>query len=278
MSIAGGVSRAVERANEYGLTALQIFTRSSRTWGCPPLPDKEAERFRDAVAASPIRAACAHATYLANIASPDRNLRRRSERALVDELDRCERLGLPWLVLHPGSRRGARGGVRRAGAAIRRILDATAGYEAGILVENCAGQGDSLGDTFEQVAAILSGAGDGERLGMCLDTCHAFAAGYDFRSEAGFAAARRQIDDFVGLSRVRVVHVNDSAKPLGSRVDRHAGIGLGEMGDVSFRRLLSDPVLARLPLILETPKEGPGGEDMDARNLGAIRKLAGEKR
>ncbi|MEN8150791.1 MAG: deoxyribonuclease IV [Planctomycetota bacterium] len=273
LSIAGGVSRAVERAEPYGMTALQIFTRSARTWTCPPLADDEAERFRAALAASKVRAACAHATYLANVASPDRNARRRSERALVDELTRCERLGLPWLVLHPGSRRGTTGGVKRAGAAIRRVLSATSGFAAGILVENCAGQGDSLGDTFTEIGAVLAGAGDGERLGMCLDTCHAFAAGYDLRTEEGFASARDEIDDRVGLVRVRVVHVNDSVRELGSRVDRHAGIGLGAMGEEPFRRLLADPVLGRLPLILETPKEGPAGEDLDARNLAILHDL-----
>jgi len=276
MSIAGGVHRAIGRASVYGMTALQIFTRSARTWTCPPLTDEEAARFREDLAASPIRAACAHATYLANVASPDRSLRRKSERALVDELTRCERLDLPWLVLHPGSRRGARGGVHRASAAIRRVLDATARFTAGILVENCAGQGDALGETFGEIEAILAGAGDGDRLGMCLDTCHAFAAGYDLSTEDGFAHARAGIEATVGLSRVRVVHVNDSAKPLGSRVDRHAGIGLGEMGETAFERLLADPRLGRLPLILETPKEGPDGADLDARNLAVLRGFSGD--
>jgi deoxyribonuclease-4 len=273
-SIEGGVHRAVQRAEAYGMTALQIFTRSSRTWTCPPLPEEDADRFREDLAASNVGAACAHASYLANPASPDRSLRRRTERALVDELTRCERLGLPWLVLHPGSRRGAKGGIRRAAGALRRVLAATEGFDAGILVENCAGQGDSLGTTFAEVGRILAEAGDGDRLGMCLDTCHAFAAGYDLRTADGFAGAREEIDAEVGLARVHVVHVNDSAKPLGSRVDRHAGIGRGEMGRAPFARLLADPVLSRLPLILETPLGEPGGEDMDAVNLCVLRDIS----
>lgn len=273
MSIAGGVSKAVERAAAYDMTALQIFTRTARGWEAPPLTDEEADRFAARLAASTVRAVVAHASYLLNPASPDAALRRKSERGLADELTRCERLGVPWLILHPGSHRGtgAAEGARRAGRSLRRVLDDTAGYRAGILVENCAGQGDTIGDTFREVGEILGHAGDGDRLGACLDTCHAFATGYDLRDDAGWARARRELSREVGLRRVRAVHVNDSKRPLGSRVDRHEGIGLGEMGLAPFRRLLADPTLARRPLILETPKSDRDGEDLDARNLRVLR-------
>ncbi|MCU0727078.1 MAG: deoxyribonuclease IV [Planctomycetes bacterium] len=274
MSIAGGVHRAVERAEGYGMTALQIFTRTARAWTAPPIPEEEERRFRTGLAASGVRAAVAHATYLANPASPDGNLRRRSERALVEELLRCEALTIPWLILHPGSGTGsgAAASVRRAGRVLARVLAATSGCTAGLLVENTAGQGDCLGAAFAEVGALLAAAGDVERLGACLDTCHAFAAGYDLPSAAGFVAARAELDREVGLARVRAVHVNDCVGPLGCRVDRHAGLGLGTMGLGAFRRIARDRVLGRLPLILETPKGELDGEDLDARNLRLLRK------
>jgi deoxyribonuclease-4 len=276
MSIAGGVHRAVERAAGYAMTALQLFTRTARAWTAPPLADAAAGEFRRSLDASPVRAVVAHATYLANPASPDRDLRGRSEGALVEELLRCEALGIRWLILHPGSGvgTGAAAAVRRAGGVLRRVLAATRGCAAGLLVENTAGQGDCLGATFPEVRAVLAGAGDGERLGACLDTCHAFAAGYDLSSPSGFAAARAELDREVGLARVRAVHVNDCVGPLGCRVDRHAGLGLGTMGLPSFRRVVRDPVLGRLPLLLETPKGELDGEDLDARNLRLLRSLA----
>jgi deoxyribonuclease-4 len=276
MSISGGVHRAVTRAEDLGMTALQVFTRSARTWAPPALTGDGADLFRATRAASGVRAVVAHATYLANPASPDRNLRRRSERALIDELTRCEALGIPWLILHPGSTMGSpvRGAIRRAGALLGRVLRATSGARAGILVENTAGSGHNLGATFPEVAAVLAAAGDGDRLGACLDTCHAYAAGHDLRSQSGFASVREDLDREVGLDRVRVVHVNDSRDALGSRLDRHAGIGLGELGLAPFRRLVSDPVLGRRPLILETPKGERDGENLDARNLRVLRSLA----
>ena len=257
------------------MTALQVFTRSARTWTPPALVPEHAARFRARWAESGIRAVVAHGTYLANPASPDRKLRQRSERALIDELLRCEALGIRWLVLHPGSSMGGetRGAIRRAGGVLARVLRATAGARAGLLIENTAGSGSTLGAPFSEVGAILGAAGDGDRLGACLDTCHAFAAGYDLRSADGFAAARDDLDEQVGLGRVRVVHVNDSRGALGSRLDRHAGLGLGALGFEPFRRLVRDPVLGRLPLILETPKGERDGEDLDARNLRVLRDL-----
>ena len=258
------------------MTALQVFTRSARTWTPPPLDPEAAKLFRERLAASPVRAVVAHATYLANAASPDRGLRGRSERALIDELTRCEAMGIPWLVLHPGSTVGSEtaGAIRRAGGVLARVLRATSGARAGLLVENTAGSGNTLGATFAEVGAILAAAGDGERLGACLDTCHAFAAGYDLRTADGYGAAREEFDREVGLARLQAVHVNDCKGALGSRLDRHAGIGLGEMGLDPFRRLVKDAVLGGLPLILETPKGERGGEDLDARNLEVLRRLA----
>jgi deoxyribonuclease-4 len=273
MSIAGGFHKAVDRAAAYGMTALQLFTRSARTWRSAPLAGEAVRLFRERLEESPVEVVVAHASYLVNPASPDRALRRRSERALVEEITRCERLGVPWLVLHPGSHRGTApgAGLRRAAGVLQRVLEATSGFRAGILVENSAGQGDSLGTSFEEIASLLGRAGDGMRLGACLDTCHAFAAGYDLRTADGYGRARDALDRAVGLDRVTVVHVNDSRCPLGSRFHRHAGIGMGEMGHTAFRRLVRDPVLGRRPLILETPKGRRGGKDLDALNLAVLR-------
>jgi deoxyribonuclease-4 len=276
VSIAGGVHRAVGRAVEAGMTAFQIFTRSARSWRSGPLPREEAVRFVEALTASPVGAVVAHASYLVNPASPDRNLRRRSERALREELERCERLSIPWLILHPGSPvgTGRPAGIRRASALLARVLRDTRGFRAGLLVENTAGQGDSLGASFPGIGEILGRAGAGERLGACLDTCHAFAAGYDLSTASGFARTRAELDREIGLARVRVLHVNDCRGERGSRVDRHEGIGLGRIGLAGFRRIVRDPVLGARPLILETPKGALAGEDLDLRNLRILRSLA----
>lgn len=275
VSIAGGLDRAIERAAAHRMTGCQVFLRTPRAWRSRRLTDADVRRFHAARAGSEVRVVIAHAMYLINPASPDRAHRRRSERVLVDDLRRCERLGIPWLVLHPGSHGGtdAAAGVRRAGRVLGRALDATRGARAGLLVENTAGSGDTLGADFGEIAAVMAVAGGGPRLGMCLDTAHAFAAGHDLATGPGWSAARRALGRTVGLRRVRAVHVNDSASALGSRVDRHASLGVGRMGLEPFRRLVHDPTLGRLPLLLETPKAGPDGEDLDARNLELLRSL-----
>jgi deoxyribonuclease-4 len=273
MSIAGGVDRAVERAVAVGCTALQIFTKSSNQWAARPLPEDEVRRFRDAVRDARIEAVVAHDAYLINLCSPDDALWRRSVEACAEELERCARLGVPWLVVHPGAHmgQGEAFGVRRMAEAIDLIHDRVPADQAGLAIETTAGQGTILGHTFEQIAAIVALARDSGRIGVCLDTCHVFAAGYDLRTRSGYDETLRRFDGELGLERLRAVHVNDSKKDLGCRVDRHEHIGKGFLGTNAFGFLMNDARLVDRPFLLETPK----GEDCreDVLNLDALMRL-----
>ncbi|MFP4056966.1 MAG: deoxyribonuclease IV [Candidatus Brocadiia bacterium] len=277
LSIQGGLHRAVERAQALGCTALQVFTRNNLRWGSPPLAAADAERFRAAWRASAIGPVVAHANYLVDLASEDGEKGRLSLEGLVEDLRRAAVLGIPWLVLHPGYHkgRGEEAGLRQAARRAAQALEATAGLPVGILLETTAGQGTALGWRFEHLARLLAATALPRRLGVCLDTAHAFAAGYDLRRPAGYRRVLEQLDRAVGLERVQAVHVNDSKVPLGSRVDRHAHIGHGCIGPRAFRCLLRDPRLAEVPKLLETPKEDAEGKDWDAANLAALRRLAG---
>jgi deoxyribonuclease-4 len=274
LSIEGGVSCALERARVLRCTAVQLFTHNRAQWKITPLAEPEVRRFRELNAARGPFALAAHATYLANPASPDRALRERSIRALIDEVRHCATLGIPALVLHPGSHMGAgeRAGVRRVIAALDRVHAATAETTATpvlTLLETTAGQGTGLGWRFEQLAAILAGLATPERARICFDTAHAFAAGYDFRTPEQYAALWREFDRTLGLARLAFFHLNDSRTPAGSRVDRHTHIGRGEIGVRPFGRILADERFARVPKVIETPKE----DDMDRVNLARLRRL-----
>ncbi len=270
MSIAGGVDRAVARAAAVGCTALQIFTKNSNQWAARPLPDDEVSRFKDAVRDARIDAVVAHDSYLINLCSPDDSLWRRSIEACAEELERCALLGVPWLVVHPGGHmgQGVEFGVRRMAEAIDLVHERVAADTAGIAIETTAGQGTVIGHTFEQIAAIIARAGDPGRIGVCLDTCHVFAAGYDLRTQTGYDETFRRFDGEIGFGRLRALHVNDSKKDLGCRVDRHEQIGRGFLGTGAFRLLMNDARLADRPFLLETPK----GEDCheDVLNLGVL--------
>ncbi len=278
LSIEGGVSRALERARVLHCTALQLFTHNRAQWKITPLAEPEVHRFRELNASRGPFALAAHATYLANPASPDRALRVRSIRALIDELHHCATLGIPALVLHPGAHSGAgeRAGVRRMIAALDRIHAATAATATTdvtpvlTLLETTAGQGTGLGWRFEQLAAILAGLAAPERARICFDTAHAFAAGYDFRTPEQYAALWREFDRTLGLERLAFFHLNDSRTPVGSRVDRHTHIGRGEIGARPFGWILADERFACVPKVIETPKE----DDMDRVNLARLRRLA----
>ncbi len=272
-SIAGGLHRAFERAQEVGCEAVQIWVKNSRQWSAPPLTEEEIARFRAAQAETGITPVVAHAAYLINIASPRAVLYRRSVAALTDEVERCEALGVPYLVLHPGAHTGSgmEAGVRRAAAALGEVHAATPGYRTQILLEGTAGQGTVLGGRFEELAQLLALTPQGERLGICLDTCHAFTAGYELRTAEGYAATMADFAATIGLSWLKVLHLNDSRHPLGSHKDRHAHIGEGELGLEGFRHLLHDPRLAGLPGLLETPK-GPDLAE-DRKNLATLRAL-----
>jgi deoxyribonuclease-4 len=272
-SIAGGLHRAFERGASTGCESLQIWVKNSRQWSGPPLTDETIRQFQAARRRTGITPVVAHAAYLINVASPDAALYRRSIRALMAEVERCEALDLPYLVLHPGSHTGAgvQTGLERVAAALGEIHAATPGYRTRILLETTAGQGTALGADFESLAYLLAEARHGERLGICLDTCHVFAAGYELRTPAGYAETMAAFDHVIGLDRLKAIHLNDSKHPLGSHKDRHEHIGKGHLGTESFRHLLNDERLAGLPGILETPKSKDLHEDRD--NLAVLRAL-----
>ncbi len=262
-SIAGGLERAIEAARRDGCEAVQIFTHNQSQWRIPPLSDDAVARFRAAAAAwgVPRERLLVHDSYLINVAARDRALRERSLRALVLELQRCATLGLPWLVMHPGAHmgRGESAGIERAAATIREALDRTAdGPEAAaILLENTAGQGTSLGWRLEHLRDLLAKIDLPARTGVCLDTQHLFAAGYDVASDEGYAHTLEEVERVLGLAHVRAFHLNDSKRPCGARVDRHERIGHGHIGRACFRRLVNDPRFADVPAVLELPPPYP---------------------
>ena len=279
MSVAGGLETAFPRAVAVGCDCLQIFVKNQRQWHAAPLKKDEIVRFRAAEQEAGLAPVLAHAGYLLNLASPDGPLRRRSIRGLIDEIERGEALGLSGIVLHPGSyRKGSpAAGIKRVAGAIDQVHRACPGYHGKILLETTAGQGTALGHRFAQLAAICHGVVHADRLGVCLDTCHLFAAGYDFRTAEGYAAMIDELSSAIGVANVGCIHLNDSKRELGSRVDRHEHIGKGKIGKIGksgFAHFVNDPRLARVPMILETPKGKDGrGTDLDKVNLKRLRGL-----
>jgi deoxyribonuclease-4 len=282
-SIAGGYSRAVERAVETGCECLQVFTRNINQWKTAPIDLADAAAFRAAVRAAGLRLVVAHDSYLINPAAADADLRKKSIAGLVEELERAELLGIPWVVAHPGAagEQPVAMAVARAATGIAEALAKTTGLKAGILIETTAGQGSCLGASFEEIGAMLSvidaRPGLARRVGVCLDTCHAFAAGYALAPEAALDETLAAFDETIGLRRLKLIHANDSKKERGSRVDRHEAIGKGKIGREAFRLLVNHPKLAGIPLVLETPKEGADGKPTpatDRANLALLRRLA----
>lgn len=274
MSISGGHANAIDRALAAEMSAFQLFTKNQRQWRAAPIDPAAAEAFRARWDACGMKHLVAHDSYLINVASPDDEMWEKSRAALADELARCDLLGVPYLVSHPGASlaAGPEAGIARVAEAIDRIHDEQPDGEAVILLETTAGQGTALGRSFEELAAIIDKVADKTRVGVCFDTCHAFAAGYELRDEAGYAATMRGFDETIGLAKLKAFHLNDSQKGLGSRVDRHAPIGEGELGLAPFASILNDPRFAGLPGILETPKK-EDGDGEDARNLATLRGL-----
>lgn len=273
MSIAGGHEKAIERADAFSMAACQIFTKNANQWFAKSIDPIAAERFSAAWHASGVEQLVAHDSYLINLASPDDTLWQKSRLAFQNELDRCDLLGVPYLVSHPGAHMGSgvEAGIARVGAAINQIHRERPEGKTITLLETTAGQGTALGRSFEEIAAIIGQIEDASRVAVCFDTCHTFAAGYDLRDQASFDATMQQFDAVIGLDRLRVFHLNDSKKGLGSHVDRHAAIGEGELGLEAFRCLMNDRRFEGLPGILETPK-GDDGEE-DRRNLATLRGL-----
>ncbi len=273
MSIAGGLSRALERGREVGCGAVQIFLKNQRQWAAKLLAADEVRAFRAARRATGVRHVFAHSSYLINLGNPSPALWSQAVDAFTDELERAEALGLSCVVIHPGSHMGAglEAGLARVASALDESLARTAGYRVKVALENTAGAGNTIGRTFGELGALFARAARPERLGVCLDTCHLFAAGYDVRTEAGYRRAMAEGEAAVGLERVLAFHLNDAKAPLGSGLDRHENIGRGALGLVPFRLLLNDRRFTRVPKVLETPKEPEPTADL--RNLAVLRKL-----
>jgi len=274
MSIAGGLDRAPLRGMQVGCDTIQIFTKSNRQWHARRLGDKEVEAFKASLAATGIGPVVAHDCYLVNLAAPRIAVWKKSVRAFREELERAERLGIPYLVTHPGSHAGAgeAEGIRRVAEALNELHAALPSLCVQVLLETTAGQGSSLGYRFEQLAEILARVEHADRVGICLDTCHVFAAGYDIRTPEGYRKTLEELAACLGLERLKAIHLNDSRGRLGSRLDRHEHIGKGQLGLAAFRHLLNDPRLRHVPMILETPKD----DDFvraDRRNLSSLRRL-----
>ena len=273
MSISGGVDKALLRGHEVACETIQIFTRSPRQWRPRPLRDDEIARFRQRQAETGIDPVIAHDCYLINLASPEEELYRKSLGVLIEELGHCQALGIPYLVLHPGAHvgTGEESGLARVAAALDQARDQTQDHGVMVLLENTAGQGTNLGHTFDQLATVLDAVRDNAWLGVCFDTCHAWAAGYGLRTREGYEATWQEMDDLIGHERLKVIHLNDAKGDRGSKLDRHEHIGRGKMGLEPFRMLLNDDRFGGLPMVLETPK-GPGPDD-DTENLRLLRSL-----
>lgn len=273
-SIAGGIEKAIPRAEQIGCTALQIFTRNASQWRSKPLQPDNVAAFRQAWQESSIGPVFVHDSYLINLATLDAGNWAKSKQAFADELERCALLGIPGLVMHPGAHLGAgeEVGLQQIATAFRELL-AAAPPEVQILLETTAGMGSHLGWRFEHLARIMELVPEHD-FGVCFDTCHVFAAGYDFSSEAGYAEVMEEFDRLVGCRKIRLFHINDSKKPCGSRVDRHDHVGQGQIGETAFACLMRDQRFSSVPKILETPQGD--AHEFDLRNLALLRKLAGE--
>jgi len=273
MSIAGGIDKAVERGSKVNCTTIQIFTKSNTQWRATPLKKEEVAEFKKNVERTKITPVFAHNCYLINLASPDPDIYKKSIDTLLLELERSETLGLPYLVMHPGSHmgEGEKAGIERIAESLNKIFEKIMGYNVQVLLETTAGQGRSVGSKFEQIAEIMDLIKSKEKLCVCLDTCHIFAAGYDIRSKYEYEKTMAEFNSIVGIDKIKVIHLNDSKKELGSKVDRHEHIGKGFIGLEAFRYIMNDERFRSVPKVLETPK----GEDIkeDVINLKILRSL-----
>ncbi len=275
MSIAGGVHKALLTAQSFGCETVQLFTSSPAQWTAKPLTETEIDTFRRTLKETKLKYPTAHDSYLINLASPDEALYQKSIAAFIEEVRRAEKLGLKYLVMHPGAPVGTSDdvGLQRISAALDRVDRHCGDVNVKVLLETTAGQGSTLGHRFEHLAAIIGQVKRPTWLGVCLDTCHILAAGYPLGTEKEYSATFREFDRVIGLKWLKLFHLNDSKNPQGSRVDRHEDIGKGHIGLEAFRLLVNDPRFRNKPMILETPKESGGNKAMDEVNLAALRGL-----
>lgn len=272
-SIAGGVFNAVILGQKATCDTIQMFNKSSNQWRAKKLESKEIDEFFRQIELTGVTVSVSHTSYLINIASPDPALNKKSTDALREELERCEVLRIPNLVLHPGSHVGSgeETGMNLIAENINAIFDALPDDKACLLLETTAGQGSNLGYTFEQLAYMIDRVEDKKRVGVCLDTCHIFAAGYPIIDPKDYKKTIKQFDDVIGLDRLKIIHVNDSLKEFGSKKDRHEHIGKGHIGLEGISNFVNDKRLAKVPMVLETPKEEDLTEDIE--NLRVLRSL-----
>ena len=269
MSISGGVHTAVDRATSIGCTALQVFTKNNNQWSGKPFTETEIALYKQKIAAAGIVPVVSHDSYLINLCAANPDTLKKSRAAFVDELERCEQLGIPLLNFHPGSHVGAGEdeGIKRICESLNIAHDQTKNFGVKSVLEATAGQGTNLGCTFEQLRKIIDGVDQPERMAICIDTCHIFAAGYDISTEVGYEKTFSEFDSIIGLDRLVAFHVNDSKKGLSSHVDRHENIGQGAIGLTGFRLLMNDKRFAHIPKILETPKSEDLHEDVENMNV-----------
>ncbi len=272
-STSGGVSKAIERAEKLGFTAIQIFTKNNNRWFAKPLDEKEIESFQVSLADSKIKFIVSHDSYLINLCASNPELLEKSRKAFIDELERCELLGILYLNFHPGSHtgRGEEEGIKVIAESINIAHNKTKGYKVSSMLELTAGQGTAIGYKFEHIAKIIDLVEEKERMSVCIDTAHIFAAGYDIRTPEVYKNTMEEFDKIIGLDKLKCFHINDSKKELGSRVDRHEHSGKGFIGKEGFANIMNDKRLEIIPKILETPKGKEQLEDIE--NLEVLKSL-----
>jgi deoxyribonuclease-4 len=277
MSIAGGIEKAIERGADVGCETLQVFTKNNTQWKGKRITGKDAGSFSQARELYGISPIVAHDCYLINLAASNRQVYRKSVKAFAQEMKNTRMLGLPYLIFHPGAHTGlgVEAGLNQISESLNMLLEAEENSRPMLLLETTAGQGTSLGRSFEELAFIIAGVKRKEKVGVCYDTCHTFAAGYDIRTREACEQTFQEFDRIVGVEKLRVFHFNDAKRELGARIDRHEHIGRGKIGLEGFRYIINDNRFRGLPVILETPKENDKGKKMDPVNLKILRSLRG---
>ncbi len=274
-STEGGVAAALDLASKLGFTAMQIFSKNNNRWSAKPFSEKEINDFKTKHAASIIQFTVVHDSYLINLCASSSEILEKSRTAYLDELNRCEQLGIPYLNFHPGSHMGAgeKEGIKLIAESLNIAHEKTKGFKVNSMIEVTAGQGSTLGYRFEQVREIIDLIEVKNRMSVCIDTAHIFAAGYDIKSPVSYEETIKEFDEIVGLKLLKCIHMNDSKKPLGSRVDRHEHIGKGFIGKEGFKNIMNDKRLEHVPKVLETPKGKEHLEDVE--NLKVLKSLIG---
>ncbi len=278
MSIAGGLHTAFERADRVACTAMQIFTKNSNQWREPTISAEDVAKYREAENNSKVRIVVSHDSYLINLCGAEDLLLEKSRGSFAEEIKRCDALGIKYLIFHPGAHTTMerRSGLKLVADSLNHTHEVTAGSQVMTLIETTAGQGTTVGSSFEEIAEIIHGVKNKTRVGVCIDTCHIFAAGYDIRTKSGYDRTMNEFESIIGLDMLHAIHLNDAKKPLNSRVDRHEHIGKGEIGKAAFGFIMNDDRLSQIPKLLETPK-GDDGYEMDVVNLKLLRSMLGKK-